>query len=77
MHRTSLYTIQVQSFLNAACVELGFCLPPQAQRNLIERPTSSAGEFVTAVISAEGLDPSLGGKEYFKPLMKLYHKHVV
>ncbi len=38
-------------------VKLGFCLPTEAQAQLLEDTPSTAEEFATAVFSAEGIDP--------------------
>lgn len=45
--------------LEELCVDLGFCLPPDAQARLIDEPPDGIDEFTDAVIQAEGLDPSV------------------
>jgi hypothetical protein len=39
------------------CVELGFCLPPEAQRRLQSALPAGAEAFADAVLAAEGMDP--------------------
>lgn len=64
-------------FLDAACGQQGFCLPPKVKEGLIERSGLSPKEFVRAVIEAEGLEPiHLESYEHFGSLMGLYQKHV-
>ena len=48
---------QIQLLLDELCVDLGFCLPADAQAQLVNRPPSDAEAFTDAVIRAEGLDP--------------------
>jgi hypothetical protein len=65
-------------FLDAACRTLGFCLPPKAQEDLVERSDLSSKDFVSAVIAAEGIEPvHLETYEHFRPLMDLYSKHIL
>jgi hypothetical protein len=64
-------------FLDAACSNLGFCLPPKAQEALKESSDLSPKEFIRAVIAAEGIDPvHLESYEHFGPLMPLYQEHI-
>jgi hypothetical protein len=46
----------IRFLLEELCVELGFCLPPDAQHRLIAHPPLAIEEFTDAVIRAEGLD---------------------
>jgi len=48
---------QIELLLEELCVDLGFCLPPDAQMRLIHEPPADVDEFTDAVIRAEGLDP--------------------
>lgn len=69
---------QREGFLDAACSKLGFCLPPTAKAELKLRTDLSSREFVRAVIAAEGIETvDLESYEYFKPLLALYHQHVL
>ena len=48
---------QIQSLLEELCVDLGFCLPPDAQARLLNDPPDDVDAFTDALIRAEGLDP--------------------
>ena len=51
-------TKQIQFLFNELCVDLGFCLPGEAQARLLNNPPADIDAFADAVIRAEGLDPS-------------------
>ena len=48
---------QIERLLEELCVDLGFCLSPEAQAPLIHEPPTDVEEFTDAVIRAEKLDP--------------------
>ncbi len=48
----------IEWLIENLCVNLGFCLPTEAQAQLLEDTPSTAEEFATAVFSAEGIDPA-------------------
>jgi hypothetical protein len=47
----------LESLLYELCVDLGFCLPPDAQVRLRDLPPRDVDAFTEAVLIAEGLDP--------------------
>jgi hypothetical protein len=49
----------VASLLDESCVDLGFCLPPEARVRLQGAPPGDVDAFTDAVFVAEGLDPRL------------------
>lgn len=49
----------VASLLHELCVDLGFCLPPEARVRLQGAPPRDVDAFTDAVFVAEGLDPRL------------------
>jgi hypothetical protein len=49
----------VESLLDELCVDLGFCLPPDARVRLQDAPPRDVDAFTDAVFVAEGLDPRL------------------
>lgn len=49
--------------LNDLCVRLGYCLPPEDQREIVNNPPTSVDAFTDAVIVAEGLNPFLMATE--------------
>jgi hypothetical protein len=49
--------VQVAALLRELCVELGFCLPAEAQRRLEDDPPPEIDEFTDAVFREEGMDP--------------------
>ena len=51
---------QIELLLEELCIDLGFCLPPDVQAQLIHEPPADVDEFTDAVIRAEGLDPYTG-----------------
>lgn len=48
---------KIEVLLTELCVDLGFCLPPDAVARLKSDPPPDTDEFADAVIRAEGLDP--------------------
>lgn len=55
---------RVRSLLYELCVECGFCLPPQEQLRLEEKPPMEIDSFTDAVFVAEGMNP------YSKPALR-------
>jgi hypothetical protein len=51
---------QLQFLLGDLCRDLGFCLPPDSQAELISNPPDDIDEFTDAVFRAEGFDPDRG-----------------
>jgi hypothetical protein len=51
-----------QLALEELCVKLGYCLPPTAQDAIVNDLPVDADAFVDAVLTAEGLDPTLSTK---------------
>ena len=49
---------ETAAVLDTLCTRLGFCLPPEAQRQLTATPPSDVDGFTASVFVAEGLDPS-------------------
>lgn len=47
---------KVEALLYELCVDLGFCLPPDAYEALVDNPPGDALAFARAVFAAEGLD---------------------
>ena len=47
----------VELLLDELCVDLGFCLPPDARVRLQDTPPRDVDAFTDAVFVAEGLDP--------------------
>lgn len=65
------------NFLSAACVELGFCLPPSTCRVLSEREDQGAASFLEAVLVAEGMEAvHLQSHPHFNALIRLYEAYV-
>ena len=50
---------QIAFLLEELCVDLGFCLRPEAQARIQEKPEADVDSFTDAVIRAEGLDPQV------------------
>jgi hypothetical protein len=50
---------QIAFLIEELCVDLGFCLPPEAQARIQEKPETDIDLFTDAVIRAEGLDPQV------------------
>lgn len=48
---------QIGHLLDELCVDLGFCLPPEARASLRAAPPADVDAFTDAVFEAEGLDP--------------------
>jgi hypothetical protein len=46
---------EVGELLYDLCVRLGFCLPPEANRRLVEAPPAGVDAFTDAVFEAEGM----------------------
>jgi hypothetical protein len=55
-----------ESLLSKLCSALGFCLSPDARRQLLESPPATADDFADAVFLAEGLDPSTADRHLYR-----------
>jgi len=54
--------VEVGWLLHELCVDLGFCLSPDDQAQLLDSPPSDVDAFTDAVLVAEGLDPLYGDR---------------
>ena len=54
----TLPTSRVEALLIDLCVVYGYCLPSEAQEELLANPPDNPETFVDAVVVAEGLDPT-------------------
>ena len=45
--------------LDELCAKLGYCLPRDDQRRIVDDPPDTVDAFTDAVVTAEGLDPLL------------------
>ena len=57
---------EVRSLLSKLCVDLGFCLPPDAIGQLQHEPPAEVAAFTDAVFVAEGLDPVMSDRGLWK-----------
>lgn len=57
---------EVQVLLSKLCVDMGFCLPPDAEAWFEQSPPSDIAEFTDAVFRAEGLDPSTADRHLYR-----------
>jgi hypothetical protein len=57
---------EVERLLGKLCVNLGFCLPPDVQDQLIENPPDNTQAFTDAVFIAEGLNPQTASRELYR-----------
>ena len=62
---------EVQSLLSKLCIDLGFCLPPDAQAHLEQSPPSNVAGFTDEVFTAEGLDPSTADRHLYRQVKAL------
>jgi hypothetical protein len=61
---------EVEALLGKLCVDLGFCLPPDAQDQLIENPPSDTRAFTDAVFIAEGMNPETARRELYRQVQE-------
>jgi hypothetical protein len=61
----------LRDLLDELCVEWGFCIPPAACDEISRRSSLSAGEFASAVLQAEGMNPEYE-KKWFQKLSDLF-----
>lgn len=68
----------VPQLLDQLCVDLGFCLSPDARKRLIDRPPSTIDAFTDAVFEAEGFDLIYGhiDKKLHAEVRKRIVRHV-
>jgi hypothetical protein len=61
-----LSDVDTARLLEALCVKLGFCLPPEERRRLQNEPPGDVKEFTDAVFAAEGLNPDLADRHLYR-----------
>ena len=62
-------------FLDAACSQLGYCVPPDTRSRLIERSGLSAEAMIREIYLSEGIEPiHLESHPHFEQLLALYRK---
>lgn len=57
---------EVHWLLHTLCVDLGFCLPPDAQEQLKGHPPADVEGFTDAVFVAEGFNPSTADRQLYR-----------
>ena len=62
---------QVEVLLSELCIELGFCLPPNARELLRRSPPTTVKEFTDSVFRAEGLDPEIADRGLYRQVRDL------
>ncbi len=65
----------VESLLYELCVDLGFCLPPDAQVRLRDSPPRDVDAFTDAVLIAERLDPLYVDKGLRRAVRDMVARH--
>jgi hypothetical protein len=55
--------VDVVRLLDDLCVKLGYCLPPDDKRRIVDNPPETIDAFTDAVVIAEGLDPVLMARD--------------
>ena len=58
-----LSATEVYYLLANLCVDLGFCLPPNAISQLQQTPPTDVDSFTDAVFRAEGFDPEYADRK--------------
>ena len=53
---------EIETLLTKVCVELGFCLPPNAVLQLRNSLPADIDSFTDAIFTAEGLDPRFANR---------------
>jgi hypothetical protein len=66
---------QIQFLLEELCVDLGFCLAPDAQALLLREPPAGIDAFTDAVIRAEGLDPDAIARRLRRKVRERVQRH--
>ena len=61
-----LNSLEIEVLLGKLCIELGFCLSPEAHSQIVSLAPPDVGQFVAAVVSAEGLDPDTMDRELYR-----------
>ncbi len=62
---------EVYSLLANLCVELGFCLPPDAIARLEANPPADVDSFTEAVFIAEGFDPQFADRRLWAQVREM------
>jgi hypothetical protein len=57
---------KVRTLLDTLCVDLGFCLAPDAIARLCDDPPPTSDEFTDAVFRLEGLDPTTADRHVYR-----------
>ena len=65
---------RVGALLSELCVRYGYCLPPDAQNELLAEPPRDEGSFIEAVLRAEGRDPMLVDTSELRELTEVARK---
>ena len=62
---------EVESLLSKLCIDLGFCLAPEAENRLREKPPTDVNTFTDAVFVAEGLDPQHADRNLYRQVLEV------
>jgi ribA/ribD-fused uncharacterized protein len=70
-----LSPVAVTRLLYDLCVELGFCLPDEAQQALVDNTPATSREFADAVFVAEGLQLPIKTSELYEQVLEIVERH--
>ena len=57
---------EVESLLSKLCVDLGFCLSPEEENQLLKAPPIDVDTFTDTVFLAEGIDPEYADRQLYR-----------
>ncbi len=67
--------VDVGHLLYELCTKLGYCLPPDEQRRLIEQPPMDPERFTEEVFRAEGIEPALVRRREHQAVLALVTRY--
>ena len=62
---------QTRTLLELLCVRLGFCLPPDEVRRIVENPPEQVDGLTDTIFRAEGLDPETADRTLYRDVREL------
>lgn len=67
--------VAITRLLYELCVDLGFCLPEEAQQALVDNTPATPSEFANAVFVAEGLPLPIKTSELYEQVLEIAYRY--
>lgn len=62
---------ETSRLLDALCVKLGFCLPPDERKRIVQAPPEDVRTFTDTVFTGDGMNPELADRHLDRQVLAM------